>query len=82
VSVSNNTVSINFPGGVLPNLSLRYSQDAKVDINPGIDASVYGGQYGGSSTPTVSGYVEVEVKLESGETMKARANITFRAVPQ
>jgi hypothetical protein len=53
-----------------------------VDINPGIDASVYGGTYGGSSTPTVSGYVEVEVKLESGETMKARANITFRAVPQ
>jgi hypothetical protein len=82
VSVSNNTVSINFPGGVLPNLSLRYSQDTKVDINPGIDASVYGGQYGGSSTPTVSGYVEVEVKLESGETMKARANITLRAVPQ
>jgi len=82
VSVSSNVVSINFPGGVLPGLSLRYSQDTKVDINPGIDATVYGGQYGGSSTPTVSGYVEVEVKLESGETMKARANITFRAVPQ
>jgi hypothetical protein len=82
VSVSGNTVSINFPGGVLPNLSLRYSQDTKVDINPGVDASVYGGQYGGSSTPTVSGYVEVEVRLESGETLRARVNITFRIVPQ
>jgi hypothetical protein len=82
VSVSNNVVSINFPGGVLPGLSLRYSQDTKVDINPGIDASVYGGQYGGSSTPTVSGYIEVQIKLESGESMSARANITFRAVPQ
>jgi hypothetical protein len=82
VSVSSNVVSINFPGGVLPNLSLRYSQDTKVDINPGIDASVYGGTYGGTSTPTVSGYVEVEVRLESGETLRARANITFRAVPQ
>jgi len=82
VSVSGNVVSINFPGGVLPNLSLRYSQDTKVDINPGVDASVYGGQYGGSSTPTVSGYVEVEVKLESGETLRARTNITFRVVPQ
>jgi len=82
VSVSGNVVSINFPGGVLPNLSLRYSQDTKVDINPGIDASVYGGQYGGSSTPTVRGYVEVEVRLESGETLRARADITFRVVPQ
>ncbi len=82
VSVSNNTVSINFPGGVLPNLSLRYSQDTKVDINPGVDASVYGGTYGGSSAPTVRGYVEVEVRLENGETMRARANINFRVVPQ
>jgi type V secretory pathway adhesin AidA len=82
VSVSGNIVSINFPGGVLPNLSMRYSQDVKVDINPGIDASVYGGTYGGSSTPTVSGHVEVEVRLESGETLRARTNITFRAVPQ
>jgi len=82
VSVSGNTVSINFPGGVLPNLSLRYSQDTKVDINPGVDAGVYSGQYGGSSTPTVSGYVEVEVKLGSGETLKARNNITFRVVPR
>ena len=82
VSVSGNTVSINFPGGVLPNLSLRYSQDTKIDINPGVDAGVYSGQYGGSSTPTVSGYVEVEVKLGSGETLKARNNITFRVVPR
>jgi len=82
VSVSGNTVSINFPGGVLPNLSLRYSQDTKIDINPGVDASVYGGQYGGSSTPTVGGYIEVQIRLESGESMSARANITFRAVPQ
>jgi len=82
VSVSNNVVSINFPGGVLPNLSLRYSQDTKVDINPGIDASVFGGAYGGSSTPTVSGHVEVEVRLESGEKLKARTPITFRVVPQ
>jgi len=82
VSVSDYVVSINFPGGVLPNLSLRYSQDTKIDINPGIDASVYGGTYGGSSTPTVRGHVEVEVRLESGEALRARANITFRVVPQ
>jgi hypothetical protein len=82
VSVSGNVVSINFPGGVLPGVSLRYSQDTKVDINPGIDATVYGGQYGGSSTPTVNGYIEVQIRLESGESMSARANITFRAVPQ
>ena len=82
VSVNNYVVSVNFPNGVLPNLTLRYSQDTKVDINSSIDASVYGGQYGGSSNPTVNGYVEVQVRLESGETMSARSNITFRVVPQ
>ncbi len=78
VSVSNNTVSINFPGGVLPNLSLRYSQDTKVDINPGVVVD----DSNRLPSATVSGYVEVEVRLESGETMRARANITFRVVPQ
>lgn len=82
VSVNNGVVSINFPNGVLPNLTLNYSVDTKVDMNPAIDTSVYGGQYGGSTTPTVSGYVEVEVALESGETLRARASITFRVVPQ
>jgi len=81
ISANNNVVSVSFPGGVLPDLSLRYSQDIKIDINPGIDASVYGGTYGGSSTPTVRGYVEVEVKLESGEKLRARTPITFRVVP-
>jgi hypothetical protein len=77
VSVSDNVVNINFPGGVLPNLSLKYSQDRKVDINPSIDVNTYGRL----SSAIVSGYVEVEVRLESGETLKVRTPITFRAVP-
>jgi len=77
VSVSGNVVSINFPGGVLSDLSLKYSQDRKVDINPSIDVNVYGRL----SSAAVRGYVEVEVKLESGETLKARTPITFRVVP-
>uniref|UniRef100_A0A7C5X4R8 Lipoprotein n=1 Tax=Thermocrinis ruber TaxID=75906 RepID=A0A7C5X4R8_9AQUI len=78
VSVSNNVVSISFSGGVLPNLSLKYSQDTKVDINPSIDVNTYGRL----SSAAVSGYVEVEVKLESGETLRARSPITFRVVPK
>lgn len=77
VSVSDNVVSITFPNGVLPNLSLKYSQDRKVDINPSIDVNVHGRL----SSATVRGYVEVDVKLESGETLKARTPITFRVVP-
>jgi hypothetical protein len=77
VSVSGNVVSITFPGGVLPGLSLKYSRDTKVDINPSIDVKAYGRP----SSATVSGYVEVEVKLESGETLRAKTPITFRAVP-
>ncbi len=77
VSVSGNVVSITFPGGVLPDLLLEYSQDTKVDINPSIDVNAYGRL----STATVRGYVEVEVRLESGEKLKARTPITFRVVP-
>jgi hypothetical protein len=77
VSVSGNVVSITFPGGVLPDLSLKYSQDTKVDINPSIDVNAYGRL----SSATVRGYVEVEVRLESGETLRARTPITFRVVP-
>jgi hypothetical protein len=77
VSVSGNVVSITFPSGPLPHLSLRYSQDTKVDINPSIDVN----SYGRLSSATVSGYVEVEVKLESNETLRARNPITFRVVP-
>jgi hypothetical protein len=77
VSVSDNLVSITFPGGVLPDLSLEYSRDTKVDINP----SVVINASGRLSSATVSGYVEVEVRLESGEKLKARTPITFRVVP-
>ncbi len=77
VSVSDNVVSINFPGGALPDLSLRYSQDTKVDINPSVVVS----DYDRLSSATVGGYLEVEVKLESGETLSARTPITFRVVP-
>jgi len=78
VSVSGNVVSITFPGGVLPDLSLKYSQDKKVDINPSIDVNAYGRL----SPTTVRGHVEVEVRLESGEKLRARTPITFRVVPQ
>jgi len=77
VSVSGNVVRITFPGGVLPDLLLRYSQDTKVDINPSIDVNAHGRL----SSATVSGHVEVEVKLESGEKLRARTPITFRVVP-
>ncbi len=77
VSVSGNVVSITFPGGVLPDLSLRYSQDTKVDINPSLDVNVYGRL----SSATVRGYVEVEVKLENGEKLKTRTPISLRVVP-
>ena len=77
VSVSDNLVSITFPGGVLPNLSLEYSQDRKVDINP----SVVINASNRLSSATVRGYVEVEVRLESGETLRVRNPITFRVVP-
>jgi hypothetical protein len=77
VSVSNNVVSITFPSGVLPNLSLRYSQDAKVDMNP----SVVINASDRLPSATVSGHVEVEVRLESGETLRARSPISFRVVP-
>jgi hypothetical protein len=77
VSVKDNVVNITFPNGVLTNLSLKYTQDKKVDINPNIDVS-----NNRLSSATVNGYVEVEVKLESGETLTARAPITFRVVPK
>jgi len=77
VSVSGNVVNITFPGGVLPDLSLEYSQDTKVDINPSIDVNAYGRL----PTAAVRGYVEVEVRLESGEKLRARTPINFRVVP-
>jgi hypothetical protein len=77
VSVSDNVVSITFSNEVLPNLSLRYSQETKVDINP----SVVINDSNRLSSATVRGYVEVEVRLESGETLRARSPITFRVVP-
>jgi hypothetical protein len=77
VSVSGNVVSITFPSGVLPDLSLRYSQDTKVDINPNVVINASDRR----SSATVRGYVEVEVRLESGETLRARSPISFRVVP-
>ncbi|MCS6876062.1 MAG: hypothetical protein NZM36_04300, partial [Aquificaceae bacterium] len=77
LQVNNNVVTVTFPAGVPQNLTLRYSEDVKVDFNPNVDIE----QVGRLPNATVPAIVEVRVRLESGETISARAGVNFRVVP-
>lgn len=77
VQVNNNVVTVTFSGNVPQDLTLRYSEDVKIDFNPDVDVE----QVGRLPNATVPATVEVKVKLESGETLTARANVNFRVVP-
>ncbi|MDW8433933.1 MAG: hypothetical protein RMK35_03910, partial [Aquificaceae bacterium] len=77
LQVNNNVVTVNFPAGVPQNLILRYSEDVKVDFNPNVDIE----QVGRLPNATVPAVMEVRVRLESGETISARAGVNFRVVP-
>lgn len=78
IQVENTKVLITFPGSVPSDLTLEYSVEDIVDINPSVDARQYNGLYNGTPTPTVQGCVEVKVRLQSGETITARAPIIFK----
>lgn len=77
LQVSNDVVTVAFPGNVPQNLILRYSEDVRVDFNPNVDVE----QVGRLPNATVPAVVEVRVRLESGETVSARAGVNFRVVP-
>ena len=81
ISRDGETLRVQFNGTVPQNLTLRYSVDEVVDINPTIDARQYGGQWNGSSNPIVMGTVRVRVRLEDGSSLTATAPISFKIVP-
>lgn len=81
VQKERNIVKVRFNGEGVPDTTLEYTVDTKMDFNPSIDATVYGGKYAGSSTPSVQGQLKVKVKLEDGSELEGKAPITFRVVP-
>ncbi|MEM1679453.1 MAG: hypothetical protein QXD20_09530 [Ignisphaera sp.] len=81
ISRAGDSVIVQFSGNVPPGLTLRYSEEEVVDINPTIDARQYGGQWNGTSNPTVIGTVRVKVRLEDGSSLTAIAPISFKIVP-
>lgn len=82
ISVNNSVVNVSFPSSVPSGLSIKYSVEDRVDINPSIDATVYNGTYNGTSTPVVDGYLAIQVRLESGENLTAKAPVRFLVTPR
>lgn len=81
ITRNGDAVKITFNSSVPSDLTIKYSKDLKVDINPAIDATLYNGSYKGTTNPTVVGTLRVKVKLEDGSTLTADTPITFNIVP-